>query len=169
MKKTILLMAILLITVSCKNNKTSSKHSEKMTKKETTTSTSTSKDWFAHLDEAQYKVLKEKATERPFTGKYNLHFEEGTYACAACGTVLFDSKTKFDGHCGWPSFDEAIAGTVDYIKDSSHGMIRTEIVCHTCGGHLGHIFDDGPTETGKRYCVNSLSLDFTAKKDSIKK
>lgn len=119
-------------------------------------------EWKKTLTPEQYHVLREKGTERPGTGEYNDHFEKGVYTCAACGTELFTSDQKFDSHCGWPSFDNNIAGgdRVRQVRDFSHGMIRTEIVCATCGGHLGHIFDDGPTATGQRYCVNSLSLKF---------
>ena len=120
----------------------------------------TEDQWKEHLTDDQYWVLRNKGTERPRTGTYNLHFENGTYACAGCHTPLFKSERKFDAHCGWPSFDESIKGSVEYILDKSHGMLRTEIVCANCGGHLGHVFNDGPTETGTRYCVNSLSLDF---------
>ena len=111
------------------------------------------------LGDAKYKILREKGTERPFTGSYNLTFEDGTYACMGCQNKLFDSSSKFDSGCGWPSFDQSIAGSVTYIKDTSLGMVRTEIVCSNCGGHLGHVFNDGPTKTGQRYCVNSLSVD----------
>lgn len=123
-------------------------------------------EWKAVLSPEQYHILREKGTERPGTGEYNHHNEAGTYACAGCGTELFTSEQKFDSHCGWPSFDNNIAGgdRVKQIPDFSHGMIRTEIVCAKCGGHLGHIFDDGPTVTGQRYCVNSLSLKFIPKK-----
>lgn len=119
-------------------------------------------EWQKLLSPEQYYILREKGTERPGTGLYNHHSEKGRYACAGCGTELFSSEQKFDSHCGWPSFDNNIAGgeRVKQIPDYSHGMIRTEIVCAACGGHLGHIFDDGPTATGQRYCVNSLSLKF---------
>ncbi len=117
-------------------------------------------DWKEQLSEEEYRVLRQKGTERPFTGKYNIHFQKGTYTCKGCNTPLFESSSKFDSGCGWPSFDEAIEGTVEYIRDTSHGMIRTEILCNHCGGHLGHVFNDGPTATGQRYCVNSLSIDF---------
>jgi len=125
----------------------------------------TEEEWKKTLSPEQYHVLREKGTERPGTGEYNHHSEAGTYACAGCGTELFTSDQKFDSHCGWPSFDNNIAGgdRVKQIPDYSHGMIRTEIVCANCGGHLGHIFDDGPTATGQRYCVNSLSLKFIPK------
>jgi methionine-R-sulfoxide reductase len=123
------------------------------------------KEWREKLSPEQYHVLREKGTERPFTGKYYLHKEKGIYVCGACGNELFTSDMKFDSHCGWPSFDREIeGGKIRKEKDYSHGMIRTEILCARCGSHLGHLFDDGPTETGLRYCVNSLSLDF--KKDS---
>lgn len=114
-----------------------------------------------HLTKEQKAVLFDKATEVPFTGKLLHVTDEGDYVCANCGAVLFASDAKYDSGCGWPSFDEALPGAVTYTADSSHGMERTEITCSNCGGHLGHVFDDGPRETtGKRYCVNSLSLDF---------
>ncbi len=120
----------------------------------------TEKEWKASLTEEQYRVLRQKGTERPFTGSYNVHSEEGTYTCMGCRTPLFISDAKFDSGCGWPSFDTAIDGSIEYIKDTSHGMIRTEILCANCGSHIGHVFDDGPTETRQRYCVNSVSIDF---------
>lgn len=121
------------------------------------------KDWQDKLTPAQYRIHREAGTERPFTGEYNMHFEDGKYLCAGCNTPLFESQTKFDSGCGWPSFDEAIPGAVVYKQDKSLGMLRTEICCANCGGHLGHVFDDGPTQTGQRYCVNSLSLQFNPK------
>ena len=114
-----------------------------------------------HLTKEQKAVLFDKATEAPFTGKLLHVTDAGDYVCANCSAVLFASDAKYDSGCGWPSFDEALPGAVTYTADSSHGMERTEITCSNCGGHLGHVFDDGPRETtGKRYCVNSLSLDF---------
>lgn len=121
-------------------------------------------DWRQELTDEQYRILRKKGTEMPHTGKYNLHFEDGTYHCAGCNQQLFESNSKFESGCGWPSFDDAIKGSVQNILDKSHGMIRTEIVCSNCGGHLGHVFNDGPTETGTRFCVNSASVDF--KKES---
>lgn len=121
------------------------------------------KEWEEELGAERYRILREKGTEYPHTGKYNLHFENGVYCCGGCGTPLFESNSKFDAHCGWPSFDESIPGKVEYIVDNTHGMKRTEIVCSNCGGHLGHVFEDGPTKTGQRYCVNSLSVDFKEK------
>lgn len=117
-------------------------------------------EWKAQLSPEQYRVLRQKGTEAPHTGKYNLHFEEGTYKCAACGEKLFESDSKFKSGCGWPSFDNAIESKIEYVQDRSFGMIRTEILCANCGSHLGHVFDDGPTETGQRFCVNSASIDF---------
>ena len=108
--------------------------------------------------------MRKKGTERPFTGKYNDFFEEGTYYCAACETKLFTHEGKFDSHCGWPAFHTpAVDSNIKYEMDESHGMKRVEIMCANCGGHLGHVFNDGPVGKGYRYCVNSLSLDF--KKD----
>jgi peptide-methionine (R)-S-oxide reductase len=120
----------------------------------------------AKLDPVSYEVIVNKATERPHTGTYNLHFEDGHYHCKACGEQLFDSRSKFDAGCGWPSFDQEIEqGKIKEVFDDSHGMRRTEIVCANCGGHLGHVFNDGPTETGLRYCVNSVSIEFAGKSD----
>ncbi len=119
------------------------------------------KEWKDKLSPEQYHVLREKGTEQPFTGKFYLNKEKGIYVCGACGNELFTSDMKFDSGCGWPSFDKEIeGGKIKVNKDTSHGMIRTEITCGQCGSHLGHLFDDGPTETGLRYCVNSVSLDF---------
>ena len=116
-----------------------------------------------NLSKEQERVLVNKGTEPPFSGKYNLHFDDGVYKCAGCDEPLFESNMKFESNCGWPSFDKSIEGKVSYKKDNTMGMMRTEILCANCGGHLGHIFDDGPTDTGQRYCVNSLSLDFEEK------
>ena len=118
------------------------------------------KEWKEILSEEEFHILRNKGTEYPHTGKYNLHFENGVYNCNGCNTPLFESDQKFESDCGWPSFDDAIEGSVKYVDDFSHNMLRTEIVCVRCDGHLGHVFDDGPTDTGKRYCVNSISIDF---------
>ena len=123
-------------------------------------------EWRIELDPESYHVLREKGTERAFTGKYYKNKEEGVYVCKGCGTPLFASQTKYDSGSGWPSFYAAIEkGVIETNTDYSHGMIRTEITCANCGGHLGHLFDDGPNPTGQRYCVNSLSLDFKKKED----
>ena len=120
--------------------------------------------WKDKLSKEAFEILRKKGTERPFTGEYNIHFEEGSYNCGACNNPLFKSNQKFESGCGWPSFDDAIKGNVKLILDKSHGMIRTETVCNNCGSHLGHLFNDGPTETGQRYCINSLSIDFQDEK-----
>lgn len=114
------------------------------------------------LSPEAFNVCRLAATERPFTGIYNDHWEQGIYSCACCDTPLFVSEHKFNSGCGWPSFFESITDKVAYKKDSSIGMIRTEILCANCDSHLGHVFDDGPKPSGKRYCVNSLSLTFNA-------
>lgn len=119
----------------------------------------TEEEWQQRLTPEQYKVLREKGTEMAFTGEYVHEKADGTYACAACGNPLFSSDAKFDSGTGWPSFDQALQGAIEQHQDTSHGMNRTEITCARCGSHLGHVFDDGPTSTGKRYCINSVCLD----------
>jgi peptide-methionine (R)-S-oxide reductase len=120
----------------------------------------TDADWKQQLTPEQYDVLRRKGTERPFTGKYWNCTDEGIYRCAGCGAELFQSDAKFDAGCGWPSFWEAIGrDRVRLQEDRSHGMVRTEVLCGSCGGHLGHVFDDGPRPTGLRYCINSAALD----------
>jgi len=129
--------------------------------KKTYATQKTDQEWKAQLSAEEYRILREKGTEYPHTGEFNAHFKNGTYHCKGCNSQLFGSDHKFESGCGWPSFDEAIPGAIEYIKDTSHGMIRTETVCANCGGHLGHVFNDGPKETtGQRYCINSLSIGF---------
>jgi len=117
-------------------------------------------EWQKILNKESYRVLRERGTENPFSGKYNEHSETGTYNCKGCYTPLYSSKNKFDSNCGWPSYDEALPGALEYLQDHSHGMTRTEILCASCGGHQGHVFNDGPTHTGERYCVNTASIQF---------
>ena len=122
------------------------------------------KEWKEKLSPEQYQILREKGTEPAFSGALYTNKENGTYLCAACGNELFKSDTKYDSGSGWPSFYEPVSkDAINEEKDNSHGMIRIEVTCTNCGGHLGHLFPDGPKPTGQRYCVNSLSLDF--KKD----
>ena len=162
--KKILVMALVLFSlslVSCAQPEATSKSTPNTTSKDSV--------WKNKLTKEQYYILREKGTERPFSGKFLFHKKEGNYTCAACDAVLFNSDSKFDSHCGWPSFDSQVdAKSVRQTVDSSHGMIRTEITCGNCGGHLGHVFNDGPTKTGLRYCVNSLSLGFSPLEDTSK-
>jgi len=124
----------------------------------------TEAEWRASLDDERYRVLRQKGTEAPFTGEYDHVFEPGTYRCAGCGAELFDSDAKYDSGCGWPAFSApADPEAIDEETDTSHGMVRTEVMCAACGGHLGHVFPDGPNPTGLRYCINSASLDLEAR------
>ena len=125
--------------------------------------TKADEEWKEKLSPEQYRVLREKGTEAPFSGKLLHSDKEGVYKCGACGNPLFSSDAKFDSGTGWPSFDEALPSAVRTIDDVTFGMKRTEAVCAKCGSHLGHLFDDGPTKTGKRYCMNSVCLDFETK------
>ena len=123
--------------------------------------TKSDEEWRAELTPEQYEVLRRKGTERPFTGEYVDNKADGTYVCAGCGTELFSSGTKFESGTGWPSFTDPMnTENVELHTDTSHGMVRTEVTCKACGGHLGHVFPDGPGAGGQRYCINSCSLDF---------
>ena len=162
MKNVILLLVAIFTFSSCQ-----SQEKKTVSKKETSVKIQkTDAEWKKELTPEQYEVLRKKGTERAFTGEYYDHFEKGKYVCAACGNVLFNSDAKFDSDCGWPSFDQAIKGSVIYKEDISFGMIRTEVMCAKCGGHLGHVFDDGPkATTGKRFCTNSVSIKFEPAKN----
>ena len=122
-------------------------------------------EWKEKLTPEEYHILREKGTERPFTGEYDKFYEDGTYKCAGCGTELFSSSSKYDSGCGWPAFYEALPEKIEESEDNSFGMKRIEITCENCGGHLGHVFNDGPQPSGLRYCVNSISLDFESGDD----
>jgi peptide-methionine (R)-S-oxide reductase len=121
----------------------------------------TEQEWRELLDATQYAVAREAATERAFTGRYWDHWQKGHYNCVGCGTPLFESSTKFDAGCGWPSYWQPInSQVIERVVDRSHGMVRVEVRCNQCGSHLGHVFEDGPAPTGERFCINSAAIDF---------
>jgi peptide-methionine (R)-S-oxide reductase len=127
----------------------------------------TEEEWKKELSAEQFQILRKKGTEYAFTGKFYKHKDKGMYVCAGCGNELFSSEQKYDSGCGWPSFYDGIAaGKIKTALDTTHGMVRTEIMCARCDGHLGHVFEDGPNPTGLRYCVNSLSIDFKKKEEN---
>jgi peptide-methionine (R)-S-oxide reductase len=168
--KNLMMFIILISLTACqgqdkKNTATQSTKETQLPAKGKFKVTKTDAEWKDQLTSEQYDVLRNKATERPYTGEYDNFFEKGMYVCAACANPLFTSDAKFDSHCGWPSFDQPIKGSVIYKDDSSLGMTRTEVMCAKCGGHLGHVFDDGPVKTtGERFCTNSVSIKFIPSK-----
>lgn len=162
MMKTLYIGLLALIIFSC----TSNAQEQKQQKKEHYKVVKTDAEWKAQLTPMEFYVLRKAGTERAFTGKYDKFYKDGVYNCKACSTPLFKSNHKFNSGTGWPSFDTAIKGNVGYDTDYDLGYARTEIHCNTCGGHLGHVFNDGPSDTtGKRYCVNSVSLQFESKNE----
>lgn len=158
--KNVLLIAVLFTLFSCKgqsNSETANSKTYQINKTEA--------EWKKSLTAEEYEVLRKKGTERAHAGEYVNTFEKGKYVCAACNNFIFNADTKFRSDCGWPSFDQAISGSVVYNEDNSLMMQRTEVLCAKCGGHLGHVFDDGPIKTtGKRYCMNSIAMKFIPEK-----
>ncbi len=152
---------------ACGQQSTSVKEEKKDSTMATFEVVKSESEWKSQLDDEQFRVLRQKGTEAPFSGKYYYENDQGVYCCAGCNNPLFKSDTKFDAGCGWPSFYEPITPTaVKENKDISHGMVRTEVVCGKCGGHLGHVFNDSPEQpTGLRYCINSVSIDLDKKED----
>jgi peptide-methionine (R)-S-oxide reductase len=165
--KKLLIIVLLCTLASCQGQEkkktidTKKDSAQMPAKKEGLNMQTSDAEWKKVLTEEQYQVLRQKATEQPFSGEYYKNFDSGVYVCAACGNPLFTSDAKFDSPCGWPSFDQAIEGSVIYKEDNTVGMTRTEVMCANCGSHLGHVFDDGPAETtGNRFCTNSVSIKF---------
>lgn len=156
---------LLCLSLTGCGQKTNPVHSSTVATMDTFEIKKTDDDWRKQLTPVQFNILREKGTERPYTGEYDNFFKEGTYYCAACGAELFTSKTKYNSGCGWPAFYEpATNKNIIEKKDYSHGMVRTEVLCAKCGGHLGHVFEDGPKPTGLRYCINSGALKFVEAK-----
>lgn len=170
-----LILSLTLLSAACSNTKLPSNQDLSASKISHHNSTqdsmqektpTTEAEWKEKLSAEEYRVLREKGTERAHTGAYDQHWDSGIYVCKGCGTELFTSETKFDAHCGWPSFYKGIdKSKIKEVADNSYGMSRIEVQCANCGGHLGHVFNDGPEPTGLRYCINSVSLGFEKKKD----
>lgn len=155
--KKILILGLALLVLNCKGNAQKEKKVYEISKTEA--------EWKAQLSETEFYVLRQAGTERPFTSSLNKNYQSGTYVCKACNTPLFKSENKFDSGTGWPSFDKEIKGNVEFSTDHNLGYARTEEHCATCGGHLGHVFNDGPRNTtGQRHCINGVSLKFIPKK-----
>ncbi len=152
--KNIVFILVSLLLFSCNTS------AQNKNKKEKFTVTKTDAEWKAELNSNEYNVLRKAGTERAFSSKLNKNYKKGVYACAACGTPLFKSDYKYDSGSGWPSFDREIEGNVSFSTDKKLGYTRVEEHCATCGGHLGHVFNDGPKSTGERHCVNGIALEF---------
>jgi len=174
-RKAIPLIFLMLFMLSCNNNsKTTTMDDNSKNPEYSTTDTNkvvlNNEEWKKRLSPEVYHIAREKGTERPWSSKYEHSTEIGTYYCAVCGNALFESDTKFESGCGWPSFYKPISkSSVIYEQDNSHGMHRTEVMCGRCGSHLGHVFDDGPPPTGLRYCINGVVLDFNKAKEAEEK
>jgi peptide-methionine (R)-S-oxide reductase len=157
----IILMLILLVSVRCSN----AQNKKTMEKDDSTKIAKTDDDWRKQLTPLQFHVTREKGTERAFTGEYDHFFEKGHYVCVCCGEKLFDSEHKYNSGCGWPAFNDLLtAKNIKKQTDTTHGMVRTEVMCAKCDAHLGHVFDDGPPPTRLRYCINSASIRFVPSK-----
>ncbi|MBM3428009.1 MAG: peptide-methionine (R)-S-oxide reductase MsrB [Bacteroidetes bacterium] len=173
MKNLMILLATGILLQSCQAQTKSTTNPEETKSNMSTTHNNpqgmSEEEWKKILTPEQYRILREKGTERAFTGEYWNHHENGKYNCAACGAPLFDSGSKFDSGCGWPSyFKPTESSSITEHIDKSHGMIRTEVTCSKCGGHLGHVFTDGPAPTGLRYCINSASIQFVPEEGKVK-
>ena len=155
--KKIVFYLLALVLITCKGLS----QQELLEEEKNYTVEKTDKEWKEELPKMSYMVLRKAATEYPFTGKYNNHKDEGTYLCAGCNSPLYKSDNKYESNCGWPSFDRSIKSSIEYDTDYKLGYARTELKCSKCGGHLGHVFNDGPKDTtGKRHCINSAALKF---------